>query len=61
MTTTTAALRRADRDARLEVAPAPSRRRVVLVLGALITAAALPSTASATVTKSTVAVPPSPS
>ena len=35
-TTTTAALRRADRDARLEVAPAPSRRRVVLVLGALI-------------------------
>ncbi len=36
MTTTTAALRRADRDARQEAAPAPSRRRVVLVLGALI-------------------------
>jgi MFS transporter, DHA1 family, multidrug resistance protein len=36
VTTTTAALRRADRDARLEAAPAPSRRRVVLVLGALI-------------------------
>ena len=36
MTTTTAALRRAERDARQEVAPAPSRRRVVLVLGALI-------------------------
>ena len=36
MTTTTAAVRRADRDARQEAAPAPSRRRVVLVLGALI-------------------------
>ena len=36
MTTTTAAVRRADRDALLETAPAPSRRRVVLVLGALI-------------------------
>ncbi len=36
MTTTAPALRRAARDARLEVAPAPSRRRVVLVLGALI-------------------------
>jgi len=36
VTTTTAALRRAERDARLEVAAAPSRRRVVLVLGALI-------------------------
>jgi len=36
VTTTTAALRRAERDARQEVAPAPSRRRVVLVLGALI-------------------------
>ncbi len=36
MTTTTAALRRADRDARLEAAPPPSRRRIVLVLGALI-------------------------
>ena len=36
MTTTTAALRRADRDARLEAAAPPSRRRIVLVLGALI-------------------------
>ena len=36
MTTTAAAVRRAERDARLEVAAAPSRRRVVLVLGALI-------------------------
>jgi MFS transporter, DHA1 family, multidrug resistance protein len=36
VTTTTTALRRADRDARQEAAPAPSRRRVVLVLGALI-------------------------